>query len=153
QAALRVPDHGRLHPYHFFVYQHEQCQQFSQLLVTATQQAQLDDKFLAKAQKVAEHAPMIIVVASRYQAHKKVPYWEQLLTAGCAVQAMQMAAFAQGFGAKWLTGPWLETDVVRQAFNCQAEDKVVGFLLVGSVNEPYGPLKHIDSQCYTTYCR
>ncbi len=37
-------------------------------------------------------APLIITVVARCEDHPKVPRWEQEMSAGCAVMAMQMAA-------------------------------------------------------------
>lgn len=47
---------------------------------------------------------MIIAVVAKCQAEHKVPVWEQEMSAGCAVMAMQMAAVAQGFNGIWRTG-------------------------------------------------
>jgi nitroreductase len=46
--------------------------------------------------------------------------------------AMQMAALAQGFNGIWRTGPLTDSPVVRDALNCRAQDKVVGFLYLGT---------------------
>lgn len=62
----------------------------------------------------------------------KVPNWEQVVSAGCAVQAMQMAALAQGFNGIWRTGSWTHHPVVRQGFACREQDEIVGFLYLGT---------------------
>jgi hypothetical protein len=38
-----------------------------------------------------------------------VPKWEQEMSAGCAVMAMQMAALAQGFNGIWRSGALTES--------------------------------------------
>ncbi len=43
--------------------------------------------------------------------------------------AMQMAAVAQGFGGIWRSGALTESPVVREAFGCREQDKIVGFSL------------------------
>jgi len=61
-----------------------------------------------------------------------VPRWEQVVSAGCAVMAMQMAAAAQGFNGIWRSGAWTEDEAVRSAFNCRPQDAIVGFLYLGT---------------------
>jgi nitroreductase len=46
--------------------------------------------------------------------------------------AMQMAAVAQGFNGIWRSGALTDSPVVRDALNCGANDKIVGFLYIGT---------------------
>ncbi len=75
---------------------------------------------------------MIIAVVAKCQADHKVPVWEQEMSAGCAVMAMQMAAVAQGFNGIWRTGPLTGSAAVREGFSCGEQDKIVGFLYLGT---------------------
>ncbi len=54
------------------------------------------------------------------------------MSAGCAVMAMQMAAIAQGFNGIWRSGALTESAIVREAFECRPQDKIVGFLYLGT---------------------
>ncbi len=72
-------------------------------------------------------APLIITVIAKLKDHPKIPQWEQLVAASCTVQAMQMAAVAQGFGI-WRSGSWTEDAVVRAGLGCGDNDRIVGFL-------------------------
>ena len=60
-----------------------------------------DADSVEKCRAAPLRAPLVIAVATRYQAHPKVPKLEQELSAGCALMAMQMAAQAQGFNGIW----------------------------------------------------
>lgn len=51
-----------------------------------------DEKGIEKARNAPFRAPLIITVVARCEDHPKVPRWEQEMSAGCAVMAMQMAA-------------------------------------------------------------
>ena len=96
----------------------------------------LPDDRLKKAENLAGRAPMVIgVVAKLDPTIKKVPEWEQLLCAGCATYAMQLAANALGFKNVWISGPWLEGSALRNAFQCKAQDKIIGFIMLGSGEE------------------
>ena len=66
------------------------------------------------------------------EEHHKVPRWEQVVSAGCAVMAMQMAALAQGFNGIWRSGPFTDNALVREAFECREQDQIVGFLYLGT---------------------
>ncbi|BDH46210.1 NAD(P)H nitroreductase [Salmonella enterica subsp. enterica serovar Choleraesuis] len=132
RAGMRAPDHGTLQPWHFHLIAGEGRERFSQLLEAAARDNGGDEKALDKARSAPFRAPLIITVVARCQQHHKVPEWEQLLSAGCAVMAMQMAAQAQGYNGIWRTGPFTDSPRVREAFGCREQDKIVGFLYLGT---------------------
>ncbi|KGT95689.1 oxidoreductase [Erwinia typographi] len=132
RAGMRAPDHGTLQPWRFIVVENQGRERFSALLESAARQAGLEDKAIEKAKQAPFRAPMIITVVAHCEADHKVPQWEQLVSAGCAVMAMQMAAAAQGFNGIWRTGPWTEDRSVREAFHCREQDSIVGFLYLGT---------------------
>ncbi|WP_413491615.1 NAD(P)H nitroreductase [Morganella psychrotolerans] len=131
-AGMRAPDHGALQPWHFIVMQNEGITKFSQLLEKAAKEAGLGPEVEEKARHAPLRAPLIITVIAKVKAAHKVPEWEQVVAAGCAVQAMQMAAVAQGFGGIWRTGSWTKDPVVRDGLGCEEHDKIVGFLYLGT---------------------
>jgi hypothetical protein len=51
-------------------------------------------EFIKRAPRMPHRAPLVITVAARARASSVVDLFEQRLTAGCAVMAMQMAAVA-----------------------------------------------------------
>ncbi|WP_414148656.1 NAD(P)H nitroreductase [Erwinia sp. BNK-24-b] len=132
RAGMRAPDHGTLQPWRFIVIENEGHERFSQLLENAARNDNMEEKAIEKAKQSPFRAPMIITVVAHCEAHHKVPRWEQVVSAGCAVMAMQMAAQAQGFNGIWRSGAWTEHEAVRQAFNCREQDAIVGFLYLGT---------------------
>lgn len=118
-AGMRAPDHGALQPWRFVLIENEGLVRFSQLLQKAVQQDGADETVLEKAKQAPFRAPLIITVIAHVTENAKVPNWEQVVSAGCAVQAMQMAALAQGFNGIWRTGSWTHHPVVRQGFACR----------------------------------
>ncbi|MCE0491478.1 NAD(P)H nitroreductase [Pantoea sp. Mb-10] len=132
RAGMRAPDHGTLQPWRFIIVEKEGRERFSRLLEEAARESQLDSKAIEKAAAAPFRAPMIITVVAHCEEHHKVPRWEQLLSAGCAVMAMQMAAAAQGFNGIWRSGPWTDNTRVRNAFGCREQDAIVGFLYLGT---------------------
>lgn len=132
RAGLRAPDHGTLQPWQFFVIEGTGRERFSQLLEKGAAASGSDEKAIEKARNAPFRAPLIIAVVAKCQQHPKVPKWEQEMSAGCAVMAMQMAAVAQGFNGIWRSGALTESPVVREGFGCREEDKIVGFLYLGT---------------------
>ena len=121
RAGMRAPDHGTLQPWHFFIIEGEGRDRFSQLLEQGAVAAGQDEKGIDKARSAPFRAPMIIAVVAKCQADHKVP-----------VMAMQMAAVAQGFNGIWRTGPLTGSAAVREGFSCGEQDKIVGFLYLGT---------------------
>lgn len=132
RAGMRAPDHGSLQPWRFVIIEGEGRARFAQLLVEAGTAAGLDEKALDKARSAPFRAPQIIAVIAHCQDQHKVPVWEQVASASCAVMAMQMAAVAQGFNGIWRSGAWTEMASVREALGGREQDKVVGFLYLGT---------------------
>lgn len=132
RAGLRAPDHGTLQPWRFFIIEDEGRERFSALLEKAAIADGQDEKAIDKARNAPFRAPLIITVVAHCEEHHKVPRWEQVVSAGCAVMAMQMAALAQGFNGIWRSGPFTDNALVREAFECREQDQIGGFLYLGT---------------------
>ncbi|QIM65905.1 nitroreductase [Mannheimia granulomatis] len=133
KAGLRVPDHGRLKPYHFVVIEKSGMPKICEHFKAAVAEFNLSEEHLAKAEKLASRAPMIIGVVAKLDHNiAKVPAWEQMLSAGCATYAIQLAANALGFDTVWITNKWVNGSSLRTAFDCQEGDKIIALLMVGS---------------------
>lgn len=136
QAALNVPDHGRLHPYRFIIIEGKGLNKFKTLLQAAVEEFELGEEALKKAENLAHRAPMVIgVVAKIKKDIPKVPGWEQMLSAGCATYAIQLAANAQGFANVWISGKWVNGSALRRAFSCEEYDQVIGLVMLGTAEE------------------
>lgn len=146
-AGMRVPDHAGLKPWHFHVVTGTGLQRLSDIFVEAVSAEQkakgqllaldeddlkLQQDKLTKTAKMPFRAPMLIVVSTEYVEHNKVPKQEQLITAGCCSHAMQMAAFALGYGAMWRTGDLAYNDIVKTGLNIDKANDITGFLYIGT---------------------
>lgn len=132
RAGLRAPDHAALTPWKFVISQGEGLQKLADILVAAAKRQDEAPSVIEKLSKAPFRAPMVITVIAKVTPHEKVPAIEQVLSAGCAVQAMQMAAVAQGFQGFWRSGKWMFNPDVKAAFNLQGDDEIVGFLYLGT---------------------
>lgn len=153
QAALHVPDHGHLQPYRFIVIENEGLEQLEKLLKDVVFEFDLGEERIKKAENLAKRAPMVIgVVAKIRRDIEKVPAWEQMLTAGCATYAIQLAANALGYANVWISGKWVDGAELRNAFHCEATDKVIGLLMIGTAEEKIiRERKQLDSSSFLSY--
>lgn len=131
QAAMCVPDHGGLRPWRCSIATGKGRQQLADVFEQAAEQAGLSDHKRAKAAALPFRSPMVITVLSAVQDHPKVPHFEQWLSAGCVVMAMQQMAQALGLGGIWRTGFYATDPVVRTYFHLGEQDHIIGFLYLG----------------------
>ena len=134
KAALRAPDHARLKPWRFLVIEGQGRNHLGEVFAQAAQadDPAIDSQALEKLRGNPLRAPMIIAVITCLQPHPKVPEIEQYLSAGCAAHGMLLAAHALGFGAIWRTGPMAFHAGVHRSLNLQANEKLVGFIYLGT---------------------
>ncbi|HDZ9481147.1 TPA: NAD(P)H nitroreductase [Vibrio cholerae] len=151
RAGLRAPDHGALTPWRFVVAQGEGLAKLAAILEQAEIANGSDEAVISKAKNAPFRAPMVITVIAKVTHSEKIPAFEQHLSAGCAVQAMQMAAVAQGFQGIWRSGSWMFHPVVRRAFNVQGEDQIVGFLYLGTPGTTTAKVPERELSKYVEY--
>ncbi|MDN3610597.1 NAD(P)H nitroreductase [Vibrio ostreicida] len=132
RSGLRAPDHAGLTPWRFVIAQGQGLNRLADILMSAAEQENSEQSVKDKLKNAPFRAPMVITVIAKVTVHDKVPAIEQHLSAGCAVQAMQMAAIAQGFQGFWRSGKWMFHPSVKQAFDLKGDDQIVGFLYLGT---------------------
>jgi nitroreductase len=96
----------------------------------------IDD--IERAYKMPRRAPLVIVVVAKARKSEIVTLFEQQLTAGCAVMAMQMAAVALGFAGCGVRAGRCSTFISR-ALGLGKDDRIVGFLYLGTAAKPLNP--------------
>lgn len=138
RSAVRAPDHGKLVPWRLLLVRDGARARLGEQLATIHQRRDPDvaPKVIEKNRERFRNAPLIVVVIARIEEeHPKIPPQEQLLSAGCVAFNVLIAAQALGFGAQWLTG-WAAYDrEVAQVLGLSANERVIGFVHVGSVRE------------------
>lgn len=139
QAAMSAPDHGNLTPYRFLTIQGDARIQLSNLFEQAVQKRDPDtDEASIKKQKDKPlRSPMIIVVIATVLDHPKVPEIEQLLSAGCAAQHIQLGCTALGYGSIWLTGANSYDSFINQAMGLDMNERIIGFIYIGTPSNSF----------------
>jgi nitroreductase len=151
KAAMRVPDHGALSPWHFTIVSGKGLQKLSEIFVAALKADGAQENQLEKAAKMPFRAPLIIVVSSRCVVHNKIPKQEQVISAACCVHAMQMAAYSLGYGGIWRTGDLAYNEKVKQSLAISKTDEIVGYLYLGTPEKQVTTKQSKHYQDYISY--
>ncbi|SFD00747.1 NAD(P)H nitroreductase [Pseudoalteromonas denitrificans] len=155
QAALKVPDHGALTPWQFIIVQGDKRKLLGEIyhqsaIATLNPQIPADAKAIERSKEMPMRAPLIIIAIAKYKEHLKVPRVEQIQSAGCAVMAMQQAAYAQGLAGVWRTGSYASCNHVKAALNLSEQDEIVGYLYLGTAaNDFIKPHRHDVSEFFS----
>jgi nitroreductase len=131
-AAARVPDHGKLFPWRFIIFEGDARARFGEVLaecLAATEPA--NDERLAMERGRFLRAPVVVGVISRVREGIPIPVWEQELSAGAVCQTMLIAAHALGYVASWITEWPAFNPLVAEKLDLQAGERVAGFIYIG----------------------
>ena len=137
-CAVTAPDHKKLRSWRFIVTQGNARHDLGRAFLAAAEAQAvqegeaLSEKSRQKTYNMPLRAPVIITVVTQMQVHKKVPPFEQMLSAGAAVQNLILALQAQGFSTVWRTGLLCNEPAVKAYFGVGPDDYVTAFVYTGS---------------------
>jgi nitroreductase len=131
--ASRVPDHGKLVPWRFIIFEGEARLAAGDTIAAAfrTKYPQAGAEQIALERQRLARAPLVIAVVSRAAPHVKIPEWEQVLSAGAAAMNLVNAAHALGYGASWITEWYAYDRAVLDRFGLAATERIAGFVHIG----------------------
>lgn len=136
-AGHRVPDHGKLGPWRFIIFEGEARADFGQVLrdafVKAGPEVDADRADLEMLRFL--RAPTIIAVVSRVTSNIKIPEWEQQLSAGAVCQNMLVAATMLGYASQWLTEWYAFDETVNEALGLGEGERIAGYIYLGGKAE------------------
>ncbi len=137
-VASRVPDHGKLVPWRFIVFEGDARRAAGEAIASAFRAKYPDAKpeqVEAERERLTR-APLVIAVVSRAAPHAKIPEWEQVLSSGAAAMNLVTAAHALGYGANWITEWYAYDRAVLDALGLAPHERIAGFIHIG---RPPGP--------------
>jgi nitroreductase len=136
--ASRVPDHGKLAPWRFIVFEGDARLAAGDAIVAAfcNKYPQATPEQIGFERRRLARAPLVIAVVSRAGTHVKIPEWEQVLSAGAAVMNLVLAAHALGYAASWMTEWYAYDRGVLDALGLAANERIAGFVHIGHAKEP-----------------
>jgi len=138
RAAGAAPDHGRLNPWRLIIIPPERRHllgvAFAEALVARDGEATEVQK--EEARSKAFRGPFLALMVARLgpelgDTHPQ----ERIISAGCAIQNMLLAAHAMSFGAGLSSGRALYSPQMRALFGLSADEQPLCFLSVGTVTK------------------
>jgi nitroreductase len=147
--GARTPDHGKMTPWRFVVLGPQSRADIAERLSAHAVAAALPAKAVAVLAKLTA-APVTILVVSTARPGAK-PVWEQELSAGAVCMNLEHAASAHGFSACWITDWYSYDDAAAALFGVRPDEKVAGFIHIGT--SPEAPLERdrADVAALTTH--
>ena len=137
-AAARAPDHGKLFPWRFIVFEKAGRRRMGALLAEclAVSEPNSATGRLEQERQRFLRAPVVIGVVSRVRESIPIPEWEQILSAGAVCQNLLIAAHAMGFVANWIT-EWCAYDsLVNARLGLKNGERIAGYIYVGTAGVP-----------------
>ncbi|MBC7769043.1 MAG: nitroreductase [Phycisphaerales bacterium] len=131
--ASRVPDHGKLGPWRFVVIDGEARARAGAALADVIESDEgVDEGRLEFVRGTFLRAPSCVMVVSAPQPSKKVPEWEQQLSAGAVCYNLLLSAHALGYAGCWLT-EWHAFDSrAATALGLSENERIAGFIYLGT---------------------
>lgn len=135
EIAARVPDHGKLAPWRFILYDRAK----RDALIGGLREIALrgaDEKEgrvrADKARGLADAPLIVAVVSAPIAEHPKIPLWEQQLSAGAVCLNLLHAAQAHGYAAQWLTGWFAYHEEAARWLGRRDGERFAGFIHIGT---------------------
>jgi nitroreductase len=136
--ASRVPDHGKLTPWRFIVFEGDARSAIGEKIADAFKSDRPDataDQIEFERNRLAR-APLVIAVVSRAGPHVKIPEWEQVMSAGAATMNLVTAAHALGYAAIWITEWYAYDPRILKAMGLAGHERIAGFVHIGTPSKP-----------------
>ncbi|MCK6423776.1 MAG: nitroreductase [Burkholderiaceae bacterium] len=141
-CAAAAPDHERLRPWRFLVLGPSARERLAQCFAAALRERdpQAEPAQLEQAREKAFRAPVLLLAIADLRAEQPdVPPPERLVSLGCAIQNLLLAAHARGFASGLSSGRALQSQVLREAFGLQAGELALCFVSLGTATRVKPP--------------
>ena len=133
EAAARTPDHGKLEPWRFVVYERPALLRLSEAVVEFSAGRGIEAERVEKMARQFADGQLAVMVVSSPKPSEKIPEIEQVLSSGAVCLALLNAALASGWGANWLTGWAVHDPAFRTAhLGLDAHETVAGIVHLGT---------------------
>lgn len=136
--AARVPDHKKLVPWRFVVFEGEARTAAGEVFAAACQAEEKEPPSPVRLDTERARflrAPLVVAVISRVAKRPGAPEWEQILSAGAAAFNLCLAANALGYGTSWLTEWIAYSPMVREKLGLAENERIAGFVYIGTPME------------------
>ena len=136
QAGSRAPDHGKLFPWRFIVFEDKGRERMGEILADVLEAEGERERQIEEERGRFLRAPVVVGVISFAREQHKIPVWEQELSAGAVCQNILIAAHALGFVANWITEWYAYHPKIKERLGLKPGERVAGFIYIGTAKEP-----------------
>ncbi len=150
--AVRVPDHGKLSPWRFVVFEGDAQARVGEKFATRFEALHPDypADSIAFQKTLFMRAPVVVAVVSTAAAHAKIPVWEQQLSAAAVCFNMVLASQAHGFDAQWQSDWVAYDDGAKAAMGITTDEQVAGIIYMGTSTVALEERPRPDAKALTT---
>ncbi len=133
EIAVRVPDHGKLSPWRFILFEDDARAKVGEGFaeVWTTQNPSHGQEILNFQRGLFMRAPVVLAVVSTAAPHGKIPVWEQQMSAAAVCYNAVMAATALGFDAQWQSDWVIYDEGAKTVMGVNAAEKIAGLIYIG----------------------
>lgn len=133
-AATRVPDHRRMSPWRFIVFEGDARAAFGNRAAEVQRQedSEVGEAALDATRALLMRAPVVVAVVSSPLDDGKTPVWEQELSAGALGFNLLLAANAAGWAGVWLT-EWIAfSKGIDRLLGLGDNERLAGYFYLGT---------------------
>jgi nitroreductase len=137
-AAARAPDHKKLVPWRFLIFEGDARAAFGGVLAKACAAEEKEPPSAVRLEAERTRlmrAPCVVAVVSAVTPNPAAPEWEQVLSCGAVGMNLCLAANAMGFATCWLTEWYAYSPAVKAALQLADNERVAGFIYIGTARE------------------
>jgi len=138
EIAARVPDHKKLAPWRFIVFEGaaraQMGEEFAKACLAEDKMPPSEIRLNLERGRLMR-APVVVAVISTAREKAPAPEWEQVLSAGACCMNLCHAANALGFATCWITEWVAYSPMVKAAMKLADHERIAGFVYMGTAKE------------------
>jgi nitroreductase len=138
ESAAAAPDHAQLRPWRFVVITPESRDKLATAFADALLErdaSALPEQLEDARQKAYRGPTLLLAVARLAPHHPDVSDTEKLVSLGCAIQNLMLAALAHGFSTGLTSGKALTSQAFRKTCGLAVGEMAVCFVNIGTVGK------------------
>lgn len=152
EAALRVPDHGKLEPFRLIVLERDALDRLDTLAESRGVSLGLPPEQIDKGRAQFRDGHLAVAVVFSPQQSDKIPRIEQQHASACVCLQLLNAALAAGWGANWLTGwPSHDRRFVEEGLGLASDEEITGLVHIATETSPPPERPRPDVAARTTW--
>lgn len=137
-TGTRVPDHKKLAPWRFIVFEGDARAAAGEIFAKACELEEREPPSRVRLDMERGRflrSPIVIGVVSSIKPRPGAPEWEQILSAGALCFNICLTANALGFGTSWITEWIAYSTFVRAELGLGDNERIAGFIYIGAAKE------------------